>query len=76
MQSNLSNDIKLKQALRDKLQADVDAAIAAGKSVTVGEPFGAIQKQLPPLTPVLSQKKRLTMKDVAKRFKGGANGKA
>lgn len=76
MQSNLSNDIKLKQALRDKLQADVDAAIAAGKSVTVGEPFNEKSKQLPAFNAFEGQKKRLTMKDVAKRFKGGANGKA
>lgn len=76
MQSNLSNDIKLKQALRDKLKADVDAAIAAGKSVTVGEPFGSAAKQVPATSPIMSQAKRLTMKDVVKRFKGGANGKA
>lgn len=76
MQSNLSNDIKLKQALRDKLKAEVDAAIAAGKSVTVGEPFGEKAKPIPATGPILSQNKRLTMKGVVKRFKGGANGKA
>lgn len=76
MQSNLTNEIKQKQPLREQLEADVQRAIANGVTIQTGEPFGMKAKAVPAPTPVLTQKKRLTMKDVAKRFKRGANGKA
>lgn len=75
MQSNLTNEIKQKQPLRDQLAADVERAIANGVTVQTGEPYGVKAKDLPAPTPILTQKKRLTMKDVVKRFKRGSNGK-
>jgi hypothetical protein len=74
--SNFISDINRKKPLRDKLQADVDAAIAAGKQVTVGKPFGDPGRRPAPITQGRSLKKRLTMKDVVKRYKGGTNGQA